>query len=370
MLATFLMACILSAFVSADRTCNNSPDLCSRPYDRILHLGAHNSPFIRNISTSFSTFGNQFFNTTTQLDAGVRLLTGQVHVAENSNTTAPELHMCHSVCQLFDAGLLRDWLGEIRTWMDKNPNEVVTIVLVNAGNVSAAQLEAEYSRAGIAHYGYAPLQINKPPPPSNDTHRTWPTLEEMIDKGDRLVNFVSPLTTDQDKAPYLLAAYDFYWENNYQITNASDFSCTPHRPDNTTSASVMLDSGRLFFMNHFLYWQQAFGIQVPDIRNIYKTNSFGAAGSTAGLGQHLINCSDNYTRTPSFVLVDFFNVGPAIEVVDIFNKVRQPVGRAELEKGVVEGAGLRQQMMVSGASRAGKPRAILGLVIILAAGWT
>ena len=97
--------------------CNNSPDLCDKSYASITHLGAHDSPFLRDQATLFSTSGNQQVNTTVQLDAGVRLVTAQVHI--NNNTW----HVCHTSCNLLDAGLLSDWLSEIKTWMDGHTND-------------------------------------------------------------------------------------------------------------------------------------------------------------------------------------------------------------------------------------------------------
>lgn len=93
---------------AALRVCNNFPSLCSRPYDTVTYLGAHDSPFLRDVSTSFSSFGNQFFSTTTQLDAGIRLLSAQVHVDQNDDTNKRELHVYHTSCALFDAGPLKD----------------------------------------------------------------------------------------------------------------------------------------------------------------------------------------------------------------------------------------------------------------------
>lgn len=53
--------------------------------------------------------------TTAQLDAGVRLLSAQVHSING------EWHLCHSSCTLLDVGPLHQWLSEIKAWMDKNP---------------------------------------------------------------------------------------------------------------------------------------------------------------------------------------------------------------------------------------------------------
>jgi len=325
------------AFVAAERACNNSPQLCMAPYDTITHLGAHDSPFLRDISTSYSSFGNQFFNTTTQLDAGVRLLSAQVHVGKNDLDGRRELHVCHTSCSLFDAGPLKNWLWEIRTWMDRNPNDVVTLLLVNSNKVNARELEGDYSRADIAHYGYVPPHLDTVPPLSDQFRVTWPRLGEMIDKGERLVTFVNPLKPDKENAPYLLDEFTFLWENNYEVTHPSNFTCQPARPERQTIYG-MHNSGRLFLMNHFLYWQLAFGIQIPDYRNIKLTNSWDGVG---GLGKHMIDCANQVTRQPTFVLVDFFNVGPAIESVDIFNNVRKPAGRRNVTSSVIYGGRLR-----------------------------
>jgi hypothetical protein len=188
--------------VSADsRACNSSPQLCNVSYDEVTHLGAHDSPFLANASTGFSSFGNQFFNTMVQLDAGVRLLTAQVHVGSKHGTAARELRLCHSSCALFDVGSLQDWSWEIQIWLDRNPNEVVTIILVNLGGASATELEGEYSRADLAHYGWVPRNISEAPPPSSEFNKTWPTLAAMIDSGQRLVTFVNPLMQTRPTRP-------------------------------------------------------------------------------------------------------------------------------------------------------------------------
>lgn len=168
----------------ADRACNNSPLLCSASYDQITHLGAHDSPFLRDASTGFSSFGNQFFNTTVQLDAGIRLLSAQIHVASNPETNTRELHLCHSSCAFFDAGPVSKWYLEIESWLKANPNEVVTLVLVNMDSVDAQEIAIEYSQAGLAKHGYIPPNIDQAPPMSSEFNKTWSTLAEMIDKGE------------------------------------------------------------------------------------------------------------------------------------------------------------------------------------------
>lgn len=61
-LLSFFIPAVLASSELAQRSttvCNNSPDLCSKSWGDITHLGAHDSPFIRDSSTSYSVAGNQ-----------------------------------------------------------------------------------------------------------------------------------------------------------------------------------------------------------------------------------------------------------------------------------------------------------------------
>ena len=129
--------------------CNNSPDLCSRSYSSISQLGAHDSPFLNTDASSSDSFsftgaGNQNVNSTAQLTAGVRLLSAQVHLNNGA------LHLCHSSCSLLDTGTLSSWLSGIKIWLDANPHEVVTLLLVNSDNASPQDLDAQFKAANIA----------------------------------------------------------------------------------------------------------------------------------------------------------------------------------------------------------------------------
>jgi hypothetical protein len=309
-----------SAVTKRATACNNSPDLCSRAYNNVTHLGAHNSPFLRDASTGNSQSGNQFYNSTIQLSAGVRLLTGQVH---NNNGS---LHMCHSSCALLDAGTLSNWLSEIKTWMDGNPNEVVTVLLVNSDETSASNLASAYTAAGITSYAYTPTSSTAP--------SEWPTLQTLISSGKRLLNFVASLD-DNSAAPYLMDEFTYIFENNYDNTSPSSFSCAANRPSTVTTSSA-LQKNMMPLMNHFLYQtSNLFGttIESPDLGNISTTNS--ASGGTGALGTSATECTTTYGRAPTYLLVDFFNVGPAIETADRLNGVTSPVGRTNVSVAAV-----------------------------------
>ncbi|EOA84531.1 hypothetical protein ACJQWK_06732 [Exserohilum turcicum] len=333
--ASALLLPFFSTSVSAQNACNNSPALCSRPYNNITYLGAHDSPFLRNEQTSFSTSGNQYYNTTVQLDAGVRLLTAQVHKANGTGTQ--QWHLCHSSCDLLDAGSLQSWLGEIKTWMDANTHDVVTVLLVNSDNAPTSDLGSIFSASGLDKLAYTP-------PSSTTIPKTWPTLDALIGNNTRLMTFVASLSGGASaQAPYLMDEFNFIFENDFNNASPSNYSCNPNRPTSLATPSAAAQSGRMFLQNHFLYQNQIFGIQSPNETYANVTNAQTGLGS---LGTAMAACEAVYAKASNFVLVDFFNVGPAIASVDQANGVSGSItGRKSLStKPLVQstGAGVRE----------------------------
>lgn len=192
---------------------------------------------------------------------------------------------------------------------------------MNSDNASAADLQAEFAAADIIRYAYTPPSRTAP-------ITTWPTLQDLIDKSTRLITFVSSLDPNANTvAPYLLDEFTFVFENPFEVTSLSGFSCIPDRPSavkGDTSAAVK--SGRLPLMNHFKGVEQAFGT-TPDVSSITTTNA--PSGPVGNLGDAAAECRTLYGKPPTFILVDFFNQGPAIETVDKLNNITA-VGRSTL----------------------------------------
>jgi hypothetical protein len=201
---------------------------------------------------------------------------------------------------------------------------VVTIILVNSDSASASELGAEFKTANITNYAYEPDSLTTAP-------SSWPTLQTMINSGKRLVVFATPLTTSTDY-PYLMSEFDFVWENNYDVTSPSNFTCEPDRPTSLSgSISTALSSSRLPMMNHFLYSTDLaiLDIEYPNASYVSTTNA--PSGGTGNLGSTATKCKTAYGgRQPTFILVDFFNKGPALDTVDSLNNVTNAVGRTSV----------------------------------------
>lgn len=313
----FLSLASAASLQSRQTACNNSPDLCSRSYSSITHLGAHDSPFVRDATTGYSVSGNHYYNSTVQLGAGVRLLSAQVH--KNNG----DWHLCHSSCDLLDAGLLSDWLKHIKVWMEANPNEVVTILLVNSDNAKASDFHGEFLEAQITDLAYVPS--------FSSATTQWPTLQEIISGGRRLMVFTTniPMATLTSDQKYMMDEFTYIFENPYENIDPKNFTCQPDRPGavkgNIQSA---VGSGRMALMNHFLYEQGFMDIQSPDVDKVNVTNS-PSTDTVGQLGLSLSTCAQQYGKAPTFVLVDFFDEGPAIKAVDTINGII-PQGRTPL----------------------------------------
>jgi hypothetical protein len=309
----------IEAVSTSTVACNNSPLLCGRDYNKITHMGAHDSAFLRDQSNDFSLSGNQFYNATIALSAGIRLLQAQVY---NLNGT---LELCHTDCSLLDAGSLESFLTPIKSWMDANPNEVVTLLLVNSDNEPASSFGSVFDSSGISNYGYAPTSSAGP-------ISTWPTLHSLITANTRLVTFIASVTYDATY-PYLLSEFDYVFETTFDTLSLSGFNCSLQRPSTLSSSKSAISSGYMGLVNHFADTLVSFGITIPDVENITMTNS-PSTHTTGALGLTAQQCGDEWGGQPTFILVDFWNVGPSIETADNINGILA-TGRASVSTDVL-----------------------------------
>ena len=168
-----LVLSILVSAASAQTLCNGHAELCGRTYSNVSQVGTHDSPFVGTLPSD-----NQAKSVTDQLNAGIRFLQGQSHL-----DSFKQLSLCHTSCFLEDAGSVTGYLGTVKTWLDANPNEVLTILLTNGDNVDVSMFDKAFSDSGIKNYAYIP-------PKSPLAIGDWPTLGDMIKANARLVVFL------------------------------------------------------------------------------------------------------------------------------------------------------------------------------------
>jgi hypothetical protein len=212
--------------------------------------------------------------------------------------------------------------------MDANTNEVVTLLLVNSDDEDASAFGSVFVSSGISEYGYTPTSTSGP-------ISTWPTLQTLITANTRLITFIASITYDSTY-PYLLDEFDYVFETTFGVTSLSGFNCTLQRPTTLSSSTSAISSGYMGLINHFADTAEAFGITIPDVTDIATTNSPNT-NTTGTLGTNGAECESEWGSKPTFMLVDFWNVGPSIETADNLNGItatgRTSVSTAELMQG-------------------------------------
>ncbi len=111
--------------------CNGNAALCSRAYSSVTQIGTHDSAFVGVLPTE-----NQQKSVSEQLDAGIRFLQAQTHVLDGS------LQLCHTSCDLLNAGPLTDYLSTIKTWM---VSWTFLLRYLVSGALQFRRLEGQYS---------------------------------------------------------------------------------------------------------------------------------------------------------------------------------------------------------------------------------
>lgn len=273
-----------------DQSCNGSPSLCNRLYSDVTYVGSHDSAFVGLLPTD-----NQFTSVASQLSQGVRFLQAQSH---NKNGV---IELCHTTCLEKDAGTLASYLTPIKSFLDSNPNEVITLLLTNGDSIPVSQYGTVFSAVGLASYAYAPsgtLALDQ-----------WPTLAELISSGKRLIVFMD-YHADTSQVNYILDEFTYLYETPYDTTDPSFAECTLDRPAGASA------SGRMGLVNHFLDVEiDLFGevILIPDSIKAATTNSLSSITAQTSL------CVNAFGRTPNFVLLDFISIGQAIAAQNQLN---------------------------------------------------
>ncbi len=263
------MLCLPS--IVDDERCNGSTAFCSRRYDQVSYATTHNA--MTNADEGW-TFPNQQHGISRQLDDGIRALMLDTHYFED------EPYLCHAYCELGKEPLV-DGLAKIKRFLDRRPNDVVTIIF--EAYVDEEDVDLAFDEAELLDY------LHEQP-----VGQPWPTLRELVDSGRRLVVF----TDERGEEPWHHYVWDYASETHYSFENPAQFSCAPNRGNPNHS---------LFILNHFL-------TQVVGGAALARQVNFNPLFIDRAL-----QCQEERNRLPNFVTVDFHDIGDVFYVVDALN---------------------------------------------------
>jgi len=204
---------------------------------------------------------------------------------------------------LFDGGKVKNYFEKIKHFLDRHPNEVLTIIIANPEKVQGDMWQPIFESTGLADMAYVPPQAPM-------TREDWPTLREMLDSGKRLVVFIDK-GAEEGSVPYLLPQFSMMWEDEFDPTNGK-FPCKVDR----TSGSLA-PAQQLSLINHNLNFNVipiGQGVRIPDRFDTPRTNS------VYSITAHANHCAPLAgDQLPNFVLLDFVNVGQAMTAVAQLN---------------------------------------------------
>jgi len=183
---------------------------------------------------------------------------------------------------------LQTYLTTVKSWLDANPNDVLSLLIVNNDNFLPPAYDSVFKAVGLDSMAYAPSSASL-------TTDNWPTLGTLIDSSKRLLTFMD-YNANFTSVPYIIDEFSNIWETAYDVTTS--FDCAVNRSKGDTSTSMYL-------INHFLD-TVLLGSPVPDPGDADKTN---AVSGTNSLGAQVQLCASQYSRNPNFMLVDFYEYG-------------------------------------------------------------
>ncbi len=250
--------------------------LCNRTYDQVAYLTTHNA---YNSGEDGFQLPNHNFNIAAQLQFGVRAF--MIDIYDDNGSTI----VYHGFTFLGTAPL-SGFLDDIKTFMDTNPNEVISIIFETY--TTSAAVETELQAAGLDTMVYA-----------HTLGTAWPTLQTMIDNNERLVIFSESNNGDPSQ-PWYHYVWDHAVETDFSNNAQSDFSCAFNRGDSNND---------LFILNHFI--TTTFGVGDEAEAAIINANPY--------LIDRCLQCQDESGKFPNFITVDFYELGQTMQAVNIMN---------------------------------------------------
>ena len=192
-------------------------------------------------------------------------------------------YLCHGFCELGAASFTAT-LTEIRWWLERNPDEVLVLIIedyITPEDTARAFKESAMDRLVYTHPMGAP----------------WPTLREMIASGHRVLVMAEKQGGGATR-PWYHAAFDLTQDPPFAFARPQEFSCAPNRgqPDSP-----------LFLVNHWISTSppRVSDAMIVNARDVLLTRTR--------------QCQQERGHLPNLVAVNFAERGVLLDVVDALN---------------------------------------------------
>lgn len=255
--------------------CNGHWELCERPFHEVVFPATHNA--MSNAAEAWIA-PNQNVPLRTQLIDGIRTFLLDTY-EENG-----EVLLCHGFCRLGSRPLL-DAMIELRSFLDANPDEVITIIFED--HIPASRTAEVLEEADLLSLIY-----------THHADQGWPTLGELVASNTRLI-----ISAESAGPPpsWLHNIWQIGWDTPYTFSSLDGFNCEANRGST---------SNDLFLVNHWV------------LDPLPRQTTAALVNSYETLMARIDDCQVRWQRLPTFIAVDFHDIGDIFEVVDVLNGVR------------------------------------------------
>ena len=280
--------------------CNDSVELCSRPYDQVTFPETHNAHASLDIDNDGDGSGdwvvyaaNHRLNMSQQYDAGYRAFMIDAHHRVPEITDPVNTSFCHGTYSIsfdpcsygYQDGI--ELLSRLHDKMNETPRDIVTLLI--EVHVPYENLEYIFEESGLLDLVFI-----------HPMDAPWPTLEHMIYRGQRLVVFVEG---PNDLAyPWLHDFGTHGWTTDYAERESSSMTCDYYRGDSTQA---------VWHLNNWLSNEQGLSTWV----GAAEVNDYDF------LLNRTLDCWEQHGRRPTFIAVDWWTEGDAVNVSRTINEM-------------------------------------------------
>ena len=295
--------------------CNGHHLNCFRRANEIMYATMHNAMSSR--ADGFLAY-NHLYPLEDALAAGFRGLT-----IDSCDCGRVGIQLCHGLCL---AGFRRPvpTLEAIVKFMTANPHEVV-IIEIQVGEESLGPLFTELQEVeGLSDLVYQHPSYTNSSQEGEEAELPWPKLSEMIELNQRLILFAhDDIACEEGSCPAgVHNTYDFSFETPFEQKGLEELM----RVDLTCSVSRGWSNSDFVVSNHF----------ATDARGLPDIDIAAEVNSASNLQERLDYCQEKFSTlymndVINLLVVDFWNVGDTLSVVDAYNQQLPPKTEAPTE---------------------------------------
>lgn len=198
---------------------------------------------------------------------------------------------------------LQQALADVQTFLRDNPHEIMTLIIEDH-TAHLQELAHDFKKAGLTHYVH-----------TQHVDKGWPTLQQMISSGKRLVVFVhGEVDLAYKKFPWMHYLWDYAWDTKSDFKDVSMFKdccydTVPQRGKQAFAQRNKDPNNKVFIVNHF----------IRDLVGGSKQNAIKANRKNV-LRTRLKRLQKETGHLPNIVQVDFFEY-PAGDFFAVINEL-------------------------------------------------